>query len=111
MTFCFKKHSWSSNFLIISYIFFRFAFLEFVNEAKAEENYKILKSKKLRGEPITIDYTGCKRQKNINKEENVNMNLKKLYVSSIPVDCTIDKIAALFPKSSQITLNICPTYR
>lgn len=91
--------------------FFRFAFLEFVSEAKAEENLKILKSKKLRGESLTLDYTGCKRQKNVEKDDSVQMNLKKLYVSGIPANCTIDKIAVLFPKSSQIQLNICPTYR
>lgn len=90
---------------------FRFAFLEFVSEAKAEENLKILKSKKLRGESLTLDYTGSKRQKNVEKDDSVQMNLKKLYVSGIPADCTIDKIAVLFPKSSQIQLNICPTYR
>lgn len=58
-----------------------------------------------------IDFTGCKRQQNVKKEENVSVNLKKLFVSSIPLDCTIDKIALLFPKSNQIQLHICPTYR
>ena len=65
----------------------------------------------MRGQPIKIDYTGCKRQNNVPKEDTPSINLKKLYISSLPIDATIDKIAVLFPKAAGIQLSVQPSYR
>jgi len=89
-----------------------YAFLQFASEEKAEENYELLKNKKFKGQPLTIDYVGEKSAKSKAKgAEAIKYNLKKLFISGLPIDTTICQIAEFFPKSYQISFNQSSTFR
>ncbi|KAG8199313.1 hypothetical protein JTE90_011780 [Oedothorax gibbosus] len=64
-----------------------FAFIRFDDEATAETNYKVLQRMKIRDEPCTVDYVGCKSSfKDVNSRKE--RNSKKLYIGDLPDDIT-----------------------
>jgi len=91
-----------------------YAFVEFKNEAKAEENFQILQKKKLRGETLLhVDYTGEKSQKRNQSASRApqSVNLRKLFVTSLPLNVTMADIGSLFPGSCDVHFNNSKEYR
>ncbi|GFQ91838.1 multiple RNA-binding domain-containing protein 1 [Trichonephila clavata] len=81
------------NFKTISY---RYAFIRFASEEKADANYETLQGVKLKGQVLKIDYMGQKRWKKASLKE------LQVHISEIPLSATLEDVSAHFPKAAQV---------
>jgi len=87
----------------------RYAVINFADEETATKNVEILKTKKVRGVDLQVDFVGSQSIVTfVTPALTASSDPLKLYVTGFGRDITLDQLKEMFPTCNDVTLPLNP---